>query len=428
MMRLFKLAIVICFVPVSLSAQTHTTTDQSSKAQEVKAVVEQFYKLESEGTWLVPDRWHELTDFFTSVQSWPPDDAVSVLKSYRIGDAKRSIVDGKENYEVDVDRFVWGSINSFLRFTRAELPKRNSPAKSEPVERPAKYSLSLTDSFVMGGPPWNEQKTKGTLRWRMNGRGGSSDVSVNAAVRWVTEMRDKSNDPAMKYNADRTLAILKILSTGAPVPTRPAVTGTANESPSQVAERFVDIESGLPPDQWSTLAEFFVSIPQPRLNKVHIVDIVNGIVNDDDTNGVETDDHTVGFDISTNPLGELDSSMRLSNYPSVRMLPGNNSSACYGDDHLGLTLLLSEKHWQIAPGGTVKELDGPLAWRIEDTFFEPFITLDTAIRYVGQTRDNTADLVIKKNAARTLAILRNYKQGRPLPKQLLSDSPAGCGG
>jgi hypothetical protein len=262
----------------------------------------------------------------------------------------------------------------------------------------------------------------------MNGRGGSSDVSVDAAIRWVTEMRDKSNDPAMKYNAERTLAILRSLSAGAPVPKQPVLTGTAKESPSQVAERFVDMESGLLPDQWSALAEFFVSIPKPRLNKVHIVDIVNGIVNDVDTNGVETDDHTVGFDISTNPLGELDSSLRLSNYPSIRMLPGNNNSACYGDDYLGLTLLLSEKHWQIGPDGTVKELDGPVAWRIEDTLFEPFITLDTAIRYVSQTLDKTTDPVIKKNAARTLVILRNYKQGRPLPKQLLSDSPAGCGG
>jgi len=339
MTKLLKLAIVMCVLPIGC-AQTQVSSEQSPEAREVKTVVEQFYKLDTEGAWLVPERWHELTDFFTSVQSWPPDDPVSVLKSYRVGDAKKSVVDGAVNYEVEVDYFVWGSINSFLRFTRAELSKGKSSSAGEPVERVSHKSLSLTDSFVMGGPIWNEEKTKGTLRWRMNGRGGSSDVSVDAAIRWVTEMRDKSNDPAMKYNAERTLAILRSLSAGAPVPKQPVLTGTAKESPSQVAERFVDMESGLLPDQWSALAEFFVSIPKPRLNKVHIVDIVNGIVNDVDTNGVETDDHTVGFDISTNPLGELDSSLRLSNYPSIRMLPGNNNSACYGDDYLGLTLLL----------------------------------------------------------------------------------------
>jgi len=411
-------AAFIAFATVSIEAQT--AVDQLKSPKEV---LERFCKLDTEGTWLGPERWHELTDFFTSVQSWPPDDSVSVLKNYSLGEAKRSVVDGTVYYEVDVDYFVWGSINSFLRFTRAELSKGKSSAAGEPVERVSHKSLSLTDSFVMGGPIWNEEKTKGTLRWRMNGRGGSSNVSVDAAIRWVTETRDKSNDPAMKYNAERTLAILKSLSTGVPVPALPAVTGTAEESPSKVASRFVDLESGLLPDQWSALGEFFVSVPKPRWNKVHIVDLVSS---DAEPKGIETNGGTTGFDVPTNLLGELDSSLRLSNYPSFRMLPGNNNSACYGDDYLGITLLLSEKHWQIAQDATVKELDGPLAWRIEDTFFEPFITLDTAIRYVTQTRDKTADPVIKKNAAKTLAILRNYKQGTPLPKQFLSGSRAPC--
>ncbi len=143
--------------------------------------------------------------------------------------------------------------------------------------------------------------------------------------------------------------------------------------------------------------------------------------------GIETNGDTTGFDISANSLGELDSSLRLSNYPSFRMLPGNNNSACYGDDYLGITLLLSGKHWQIAADGTVKELDGPLAWRIEDTFFEPFITLETAIRYVTEGRDKTADPIIKKNAARTLSILKYYKQGKPLPDSLSSGASGGCG-
>jgi len=260
MHRLHIFVAVLGLAAIIADAQAPTEPQESPKE-----VVERFYKLEAEGTWLVPDRWHELTDFFTSVQSWPPDDPVSVLRSYRVGDAKRNVVDGTTHYEVDVDYSVWGSINFFLRFTRAELSKGKGSVAAEPVERVSHMSLSLTDSFVMGGPIWNEEKTKGTLRWRMNGRGGSSDVSVNTAIRWVTEMRDKSNDPAMKYNAERTLAILKSLSTGVPVPALPAATGTAEESPSKVASRFVDLESGLLPDQWSALGEFFVSVPKPRL-------------------------------------------------------------------------------------------------------------------------------------------------------------------
>src|SRR5260370_27521600 len=102
-------------------------------------------------------------------------------------------------------------------------------------------------------------------------------------------------------------------------------------------------------------------------------------------------------------LGELDSSLRLSNYNSCRLADKNRACKC--DNYLGFTLVLSDKHWQIDPSGTVKEFDGPLAWRIENTLFAPIITLNTAIRYVSQTRDKADDPVVRENAAKTLAML-----------------------
>jgi hypothetical protein len=90
-------------------------------------------------------------------------------------------------------------------------------------------------------------------------------------------------------------------------------------------------------------------------------------------------------------------------------------------------LLLSDKHWQVATDGTAKELDGPLAWRIEDTSFQPLITLNTAIRYVRQVREKTPNPVVKRNAASTLSILEYYKQGKPLPEELSTGAKGGCG-
>lgn len=236
--------------------------------------------------------------------------------------------------------------------------------------------------------------------------------------RWVAEMRDKSNDPAMKYNAERTLAILRSLSAGAPLPAQPA--GIAKESPSDLAHRFVPLQSGLLPDQWNELANFFVETPKPQWNKVHIVDVVDM--------GIDTNGDSSYVSISTNSLGELDSSLRLSNYPSMRLpLVTPSASACYGDDRFGFRLVLSDKHWEIATDGTAKEFNGPLAWRVEDTSFEPLISLDTAMRYVRQVRDKTTDPVVKKNAARTLTILKHYKQGKPLSDELSSGTGGGCG-
>jgi len=104
-----------------------------------------------------------------------------------------------------------------------------------------------------------------------------------------------------------------------------------------------------------------------------------------------------------------------------------SASACYGDARFAFNLVLSDKRWEIATGGTVKEFDGPPAWRIEDTFFEPFISLDAAIRYVTQTRNKIADPVLKRNAGKTLSILKYYKQGKPLPDELSSGASGGCG-
>ncbi len=334
-----------------------------------------------------------------------------------MGDARKHIgYKGTVDYQVEVDYFEWGSIDSFLNFTRARSPRGESPAAYEPVEQRTYETIYLSDKFVKRSASGDREET-GALRWRISSP-VVPEVDVDAALHWVAERRDKSEDPALKFNAEKTIAILKSLSTGAPTPPQP--NEVVKESPFEVGKRFVDLESNSTPDEWNKLTEFFVETPRPQWNRLHIVDIV-GI-------GADINGDSGFFTLLTNALGDLDSSMHLSGYPSMRMpLVTPSASACFGDDRFGFSLLLSDKRWQIAKDGTVKELDGPLAWRIEDTSFEPLITLDTAIRYVWQARDKTTDPVIKSNAARTLTILTYYKDGKPLPDELSSGVGGGCG-
>ena len=414
-MKLIKLALAVVALAlgaITLCAQSQSTQDQSSKA--VKEVVEEYCKMAVEGRWLGPERWDELQDFLTDVAPWSPPVSISVVSSYKVGDPRRHIgAGGRAAYEVEVDYLEWGSINSFLNFRRSRGLRGASPAAGQPVERRTYETLYLTDRFLNRSPSGEEEKT-GVLRWRI-ALSSPPSVDSNAAQRWVAEMRDKSNDPAMKYNAERTLASLRSISAK---PAHPA--GIAKESPLEIARRFVHLESGLLPGQWSELTNFFVETPKPQWNKVHVIDVVDI--------GIDTNEDLSDVSISTNSLGELDSSLRLSNYPSMRLPPDSASaSACYGDDYFGFNLLLSDKHWEIAPGGAAKQFNGPLAWRIEDTSFEPLITLDTAIRYVRQVRDKTTDPVVKTNAARTLTILKYYKKGKPLPDELSSGASGGCG-
>src|SRR5260370_37266100 len=117
MMRLLKVTIAMCLVPVGC-AQTQAPTVQSSEAQEVKTAVEKFYKLEAAGAWLRPERWDERHECLSYIEHWAPPSSVSVLKAHLVGHAKKIVdVDRTVRYSVDSKCYVCGSINSVLRFT-----------------------------------------------------------------------------------------------------------------------------------------------------------------------------------------------------------------------------------------------------------------------------------------------------------------------
>jgi len=215
---------------------------------------------------------------------------------------------------------------------------------------------------------------------------------------------------------------LFVILADAQVPTAAKISSKQikQSSPSEVAHRFIRLESSLLPDEWSTLSDFFVQAPKPHWNKVDIVDVI--------AIGVETKGNSSHVSISTNSLGELDSSLRLSDYPPKRLPPGvPTTSACYGDDYFEFNLRLSGNRRAITQSGAAEQFERPIAWRIDDSSFYPLITLDTAIRYVRRMRENAKDPAVKKNAARSLRILEYYKQGKFLPDELSSDATGGCG-
>jgi|HubBroStandDraft_6_1064221.scaffolds.fasta_scaffold83831_1 hypothetical protein len=215
---------------------------------------------------------------------------------------------------------------------------------------------------------------------------------------------------------------ISVIFVDAQVPTDPQISSKQvnQKSPSEVAHRFLRLESGLLPDQWSQLSDFFARVPRPQWDKVHIVDVVHI--------GIDTRGNSSHVSLSTNSLGDLDSSLRLSDYPPMRLPLGvSSTSACYGDDHFGFNLLLSGKQRVITQSGAADQFERPLAWRIGDASFEPLITLDTAIRYVSGMREKAKDPAMKKNATRSLRILGYYKQGKFLPDELSSDATGGCG-
>ncbi len=400
------------FALCGVTSCQHTPTESPQSPEQA---VEQFYKLETEGRWLGPEHWNELQDYVRDIPPWHTPAFVTVLKGYQIGSIRKDSPAHLDidNYQVNGDEFVWGEIDSALHFKAGLFGKTS--ASGQPIRMSMVQFLSFSDMFDRIDPSGHRTPEKGNLRWRMTDL-YPPIVNVDAARLWLTEERDKSSDPLIKYNAAKTIEILNSLSSGILPPTKPA--GKPEQPASEVTAQFIALESRLTPDQWDQLARFFVETPKPKLDHVEVVDIVGTAV------GAEGD--KANAEVDFNSLGTLDTSMRLSKYPTLRppMPFAGSVDACMGDG-LGFFLMLSTEHWAIAKDGTVKELNGPLAWRVE--YFAPVLSLDTAIRYVTQARDKTSDPAVGLNAVKTLRILNYYKRGKPLPDNLEPKSSGACG-
>jgi hypothetical protein len=73
-------------------------------------------------------------------------------------------------------------------------------------------------------------------------------------------------------------------------------------------------------------------------------------------------------------------------------------------------LVLTETHWEFGPNGEgPRELKGPPEWRIEKFEFEPWISIEVAIRYLTKLRDESNSDVIKGNAEKSVATLRGLR-------------------
>jgi hypothetical protein len=101
----------------------------------------------------------------------------------------------------------------------------------------------------------------------------------------------------------------------------------------------------------------------------------------------------------TGDVWRISSKMQVSRDPSSQ---GPKSGIAY-------KLIQTDKHWEIGPDGkTLTEVVGKPEWRIEGTGDTIWLTKETAIRYLTESRDNAKDPLIKHNADQTIAFLKRH--------------------
>jgi hypothetical protein len=174
---------------------------QPIKGKSPTEVVDEIWRLATQGELLTPDGWRRACGFFSSPTPFPGNKVILVMSN----DWGPAFQVGSKNdaAEVDLGYFALGNIDSALRYT-------DTPSKY--MKMALAYHLVPVPSYLeMMGPDGKtvvERKPAGYREWQIQGSPESQWTTVNTAIRYVLEKRDKATDPVIKRNADQSLAIL----------------------------------------------------------------------------------------------------------------------------------------------------------------------------------------------------------------------------
>jgi hypothetical protein len=172
-----------------------------------------------------------------------------------------------------------------------------------------------------------------------------------------------------------------------------------NQSPKQVVEEFCKFETAggrLTESGWNKAGIWFAHPPLPP-QRAEILVTENGYsVWDPVMKGPSSALVIVGV---TGDIWRVNTQMRVSRDPSSR---SPKSAMAY-------KLIQSNKHWDPAPDGrTLNEVVGKPKWLIEGTGDTIWLTKETAIQYLTETRDSSKDPVLKRNADKAIASLKRH--------------------
>ncbi len=151
---------------------------------------------------MTPEGWRKAAIFFVHPGSPPQKKTIALTSGKYQCSAGERWVKGNQA-EIANGCFDLGRIDHALRY---------APPDPRYYKIAVIYHLLLTDKHWEIGPDGvAEKQVTGPLAWRIENAEPIFWLTVETAIRYVTEMRDKTTDPAIKKNAEQTLAKLKKL-------------------------------------------------------------------------------------------------------------------------------------------------------------------------------------------------------------------------
>ena len=210
--------VFVFLVGLSISAAARCISDTGKPVEDsVKSpqqVVEELWKVATQGALLTPDGWNKTARGFADYPVPSPGSTVvpnplssprPVLVTSNDWGVLSCTINGN-SAEVVVEYYDAGRIDPLLRYSPGQDfgPMGKTAIQFTLVFAPVRYpsytsggNVLRVDKIMTGPAAWQIEKTP-AFRW----------TTVNTAIRYVLETRAKTNDPAIKKNADDTLGKL----------------------------------------------------------------------------------------------------------------------------------------------------------------------------------------------------------------------------
>ncbi len=192
MKMVFTSAIVLTLACAGL-AQT-----EAVPAKSPEEVVREFMKLELEGARLTPEGRQNLARFLVRPSSALPSPINVVSDAFDVSDISSPHYNPKLNVYF---HYFYGNLDPAVRFS-ASLHGNSILREGTNVE----YVLTLTDKRGV-----QTKEVTGPQEWKIEDAHPYCFITLAAAIRYVTEQREKTTDPTVKKNAEATLGKLQKL-------------------------------------------------------------------------------------------------------------------------------------------------------------------------------------------------------------------------
>lgn len=169
-----------------------------------KEVVELFLKADATGERLTIEGQRRAAAFFERPSPVSRSQTLTVGTCEMTGQV---IVTG-DRAEVWTEGDLWGTIDPTARFSPS-VPGPDGRSAG-PVLLRCQFILVFSDTYWELAPDGLSLKqTKGKAAWRIESTNWGPQLSLATAVRYLTGLRDKSGNPAVRKNAEKSLAELR---------------------------------------------------------------------------------------------------------------------------------------------------------------------------------------------------------------------------